>query len=506
MHSIVKPVITRSLRAALVLSALAVTAAAQNAQLQSLDEYVQRAMKDHNVPGVAIAIVKDDKVVYAKGFGVREVGKPDPVTPNTVFAIGSASKAFTGVTMAMLVDEGKIKWNDPVTKYLPYFQLYDPQATREATVTDLLTHRLGLERADSLWYATERSREEVVRQVRFVKPSWSVRSEFGYQNIMYIAAGEILPAVTGKTWDAFVQERIFDPLGMKTSTTTVRDLSRFAEVASPHIFVDGKMEPVKWRNIDNAGPAGSINSNVMDMAQWLRFQLGKGAYEGKSLLSKERLTETHSPYSIIPDTYVYRPLYAEAHLVNYGYGWFLSDYRGRKLVEHGGAIDGMRTAVSMIPEENLGVVVLTNMNGSILSMMLANKALDAFLGGTPRDWSALGLGLANAAARASDEAQQKVIASRVANTKPSLETSEYAGDYQSVVYGKATVALKDGQLVITRGANFNGVLKHWHYDTFESVWGEKIQGKSFVVFTLNKAGAVDALSFDGLGEFKRVNR
>ena len=248
----------------LMLFISSISAFAQNAPLQGFDDYVNKALKDWEVPGVAIAVVKDDKVVFAKGYGVRELGKPEMVDEKTLFAIGSSSKAFTSAAIAMLVDEGKLKWDDHVTKYLPGFQLFDPYVTREMTVRDLLTHRIGLERGDQLWYATDYSRDEVLRRIRFLEPSSSMRSKFGYQNVMYLAAGQIVPSVTTKSWDDFIGERIFTPLGMKETNTSIRLLKGKTDVAAPHQTIDDKVQPVPYRLIDNIGPAGSINSNVFE--------------------------------------------------------------------------------------------------------------------------------------------------------------------------------------------------------------------------------------------------
>jgi CubicO group peptidase (beta-lactamase class C family) len=306
------------------------SAVAQDAPLQGLDDYVNKAIKDWDVPGVAIAIVKDDKIVFAKGYGVREIGKSDRVDERTVFAIGSSSKAFTAATTAILVDEGKLKWDDPATKYLPGFQVYDPVTTREMTVRDLLTHRVGLERGDSLWYATEYNRSDVLNRIRYLKPSSSLRSKFGYQNIMYLAAGQIVPSVTGKEWDDFLRERIFMPLGMSSTGTSITSLKNLNNVAAPHSKFDDKVTAIPYRMIDNIGPAGSINSNVLDMAQWVRLHLGGGKYEGKQLISAANINEMQMPQTIIRLEGQMKVLYPEAHFLSYGMGWFLSDYRGRR--------------------------------------------------------------------------------------------------------------------------------------------------------------------------------
>lgn len=468
------------------------------------DEYVEKAMKEWEVPGLAIAIVKDDKIVFAKGYGVRELGGAAGVNEQTLFAIGSSSKAFTAATIALLVDEGKLKWDDPVTKYLPALQLFDPYSTRELTVRDLLTHRSGMERGDLLWYASPYDRNEVLRRVRFLKPSWSLRSRFGYQNIMYLAAGQISPAVTGKEWDDVIRERIFVPLGMNSSSTSIRSFAGKDNVASPHSKIDDKLQPVAWRNIDNIGPAGSINSNAVDMAQWIRMNLGGGMYDQKRVLSAAAVKEMQTPQTIIRIEGANERLYPAAHFLNYGLGWFLSDFRGRKLVEHGGAIDGMRAVVAMLPEEKLGVVILTNRHGSVLPHVLMYRALDAYLGVAKRDWSAEMFPKFKALEDQAKAAEKKIEDERVKGTSPSLTLEKYAGTYQNEMYGEAKFAVKDGKLTSEFGPNFMGDLEHWHYNTFRVVWRDRMEGKGFVNFKLNTKGQAETVSIDGLGEFTRV--
>lgn len=480
------------------------SAAAQDAPLQGFDDYVNKAIKDWDVPGVAIAVVKDDKIVFAKGYGVREVGKPDKVDERTLFAIGSSSKAFTAAALAMLVDEGKIKWDDPATKYLPGFQLYDPVVTRELTVRDLLTHRVGLERGDLLWYATDYSRDEILRRIRYLKPSSSMRSKFGYQNIMFLAAGQIVPSVTSKTWDDFLRERIFMPLGMNSTGTSINALKNSNDVAAPHSKFDDKVTAIPYRLIDNIGPAGSINSNVVDMAQWVRLQLNNGKFGDKQLVNSANVSEMQSPQTIIRLEGQMKMLYPEAHFLNYGMGWFLSDYRGRKMVEHGGAIDGMRGLVAMIPEEKIGVVILANLSGTTISVPLAYRIFDAYLGVQPRDWSAEMLKPMNALFAQIRDAEAKQEASRVKDTKPSLALENYAGDYQNEMYGDAKLAMENGKLVLRRGSYFTGDLEHWHYDTFRVTWRDRQEGRSFVSFRLNSQGKVETMNMEGLAEYTRV--
>jgi CubicO group peptidase (beta-lactamase class C family) len=468
-------------------------ARAQEAPLVGFDDYINKALRDWEVPGMAIAIVKDDKLLLAKGYGVRKIGEATAVDERTLFAIGSASKAFTAASIAMLVDEGKIKWDDPATKYLPGLQMFDPYVTRELTVRDMLTHRSGLERGDLLWYGTEYDRDEILRRVRYLKPSWSMRSRFGYQNIMYLAAGQAVATVSGKTWDEFVRQRIFTPLGMSSSSTSISALKTENNVAAPHAKFDNKVQPISWRKIDNIGPAGSINSNVVDMAQWVRLQLNQGTFKNERILSSGAVKEMHMPQTVIRLEGIAEKVHSESHFLNYGMGWFLQDYRGRKIVHHGGNIDGMSALVAMMPEEKLGLVILTNMNGSTVPTAIMYRIFDAFLQAPQKDWSAELLKIVKAAEIQAGAVEKKMEADRVKGTNPSLEIKKYAGTYTNEMYGDAKVSEQNGKLVVEYSPAMTGELEHWHFDTFRATLREHHLGKAFVTFTLNASGKVDEL-------------
>lgn len=481
---------------------------AQESPLQGFDEYVTKALKDWDVPGAGISVVKDGKIVLAKGYGVRKIGDPAPVDERTIFAIGSSSKAFTAAALAMLVDEGKIKWDDPASKYLPGFELYDPYASKEMTVRDLLCHRSGLDRGDLMWYGSDYSRDEILRRTRFLKPSWSFRSQFGYQNLMYLAAGQIIPAVTGKSWDDFIKDRFFQPLGMTASSTSINDLNSSktsSNLATPHGKIDEKVVAIPWRNIDNIAPAGSINSNVLEMTAWVRLQLGDGDFAEQRLLSSGAIKETHKSHTVVPYDPPWSLLFPEAHFLNYGLGWFLSDYHGRKVVEHGGNIDGMSALVAFIPEEKLGVVILTNLSGSELRTALKLRVFDAFMGGETKDWSAIHLKTMKGFEAQGKAAEKKQNDERVKNTRPSLALDKYAGTYQDEMYGDAKVTQDEsGKLVIRYGPAFTGDLEHWHYDTFQATWRDRTLGKGLVTFTLNSQGKVEAVKIQNLADFHRA--
>jgi CubicO group peptidase (beta-lactamase class C family) len=474
------------------------------ANLRDFDAYVAKAMQDWKVPGMAIAIVRNDSIVFVKGYGVRKLGDPTPIDPHTVFAIGSATKAFTSAAVAMLVDDGKMKWDVPVTTYLPGFQTYDPYAARELTVRDVLSHRSGLARGDFMWYASAFARDEVLRRVRYLKPSWSFRSNFGYQNIMYLAAGQAAAAASGRDWDTLIQERIFAPLGMRESSTSVRALSSLPNVAQPYAQIDGVVSFVPYANIDNIGPAGSINSTVLDMAQWIRLQLDDGKLGVKQIVSRANLAQTHTAQTVIKYEPPWSLYFPEAHLMAYGMGWFLNDYKGRIAVHHGGNIDGMSSLVAMLPEEKMGAVILTNMNGSLLPTVMAHRIFDDQLKLPPTDYSGEMRIKADSLERRAKEAAAKVDAARVSDTHPTLALEKYAGTYTDSLYGDVTVRVENGKLALSYGGESDAELEHWHYDTFRAVWKNRLLGKPMVTFVVDGTPKVASMRLENIGEFVRL--
>ena len=347
----------------------------RDAPIAALDAYVAGAVRDWRVPGLAIAVVHGDTIVLAKGYGVRHVGRPEPVDAHTLFAIGSTTKAMTATLMAMLVDSGRVGWNDPVINHLPEFRVQDPYVTREMTIRDLLTHRGGLPETDFLWEDTARTFTDILRRLQYVVPAYSIRSAFVYQNVMYATAGHIEGALTGTTWDDLVRRRLFGPLGMTDTKTSTHELDLAGDVASPHARVHDTLSAIPWRNLDDIGPAGSVNSSVTDMAHWLRFVLDSDRIGGNRLVSPASFHEMFTPQVVVPlDFY---PAWKDVgqHVVTYGFGWFLFEYRGHRVAMHTGSIDGMSAIVGLLPDDRVGVVVLVNEDHAELRHALLMRTL-----------------------------------------------------------------------------------------------------------------------------------
>ncbi len=478
---------------------------AQTAPLSGLDGYIEQVRRDWGVVGLAVAVVKDDSVVYARGFGFRTQGTAEPVDAHTLFAIGSNTKAFTGAGLGILVDDERLGWDDHVIDHLPAFQLFDPYVTREITVRDLLAHRSGLgRRGDANWYGTDFDRDEVVRRIRFLAPNASFRAEFGYQNTMFLAAGEVIEAVTGVSWDQWMAERLFRPLDMSRSNTTTRALANAPNVAAPHVRRDGKTWAVPYRNLDNIAAAGSINSCVLDMARWMRMLLNGGELEGRRVLSAEVVREMATPQTLRPLTADAREMFPSTHFAAYGLGLGLRDYRGRLVISHTGGIDGMLSQVTLVPEERLGIVILTNTAPNNAFSAITFHLVDGYLGAGGRDWNAAFLEeFRQQDARVADARQQR-LATRAKGTKPSLPLASYAATYEDPMYGRATVRLEQGKLVLQRHTALVGDLEHWHYDTFRVNWRDPVLGDGMVTFVLNGAGEVRTMSLENVAEFARV--
>ena len=470
-------------------------------RLREIDAYAEKARQDWDVPGMAVGIVKDGKVVFTKGYGVQKLGANEKVDENTLFAIASNSKAFTTAALAILIDEGKIGgWDDKVSKYLPEFQLYNPYVTEDLTIRDLVAHRVGLDTfsGDLLWYETTYTDDEVLKRLKFLKPTKGFRSGFGYQNLMFIAAGEIIERVSGKSWSQFVSEKILQPLGMTRTTTTVRDIKDNA--AFPHNESGGAMRVLHRGNVDAAVAAAGLNSSAADVAKWLILQLNHGKFDNRQIFSERQGWEMHQPAVLLPISKSASEFIPSRHFNAYGLGWNVWDYHGRKVVSHGGGLDGMISRTALMPQENLGLVILTNSENPVPTI-LQHKIFDVFLGVPRRDWNAEYLEREKQGKVREAEARKKIEASRVANTKPSLAMKDYAGTYTGDLYGDAVISEENGKLILRLkpAPNFVADLEHWHYDTFRIKWRPTVAYNfpmGFVTFTIDKNGKAGELEID----------
>ncbi|HEX4574672.1 MAG TPA: serine hydrolase [Gemmatimonadales bacterium] len=481
--------------AAAWLSLVARPPAAAQFRQKDFDAYVTRGLRVLETPGAAIAVVKDGKVVFAQGYGVRTLGNPERVDAHTLFQIASNTKAFTTALLAMLADSGKVSWDDPVTKFLPGFQLYDPYVTREFTVRDLVTHRsgLGLGAGDLLWFHSNYGRGDIAYRIRYARPVSSFRSQYAYDNVLYIVAGEVVRAAASKSWDDFVKERIFVPLAMTETGTTISYFTTQSNAARPHAVEHGRLQVVPIDSVDNTAPAGGIVSNVADMAKWLLCRLDSGRYAGGRLFSERQAREMWSGQTILPigdpppPLAALRPTFAE-----YGLGWRLRDYQGRKTVSHTGGLAGMTSQVTLVPAERLGIVVLTN-SESDLMVALTYRLLDSFLKVRPTDWVAAFAAAARLDQAHADSAVAGSRATRDSTSKASLPLEKYAGAYRDDLYGDATITLENGTLVLrfSHSPAFTGDLTHWQYDTFVAHWRAAHIEDAYVTFTLKPDGAID---------------
>jgi len=459
-----------------------------------LDNYIRQAVEKYHSPGLAVGIIKNGKIVLANGYGYRNTETGEKVDENTLFGIASCSKAFTAACIAILVDEEKLNWDDKLIDVYPEFQAFDPYITRELTIRDLLCHRAGYETFDGdlIWYGTDYNREEVVHRMRYVENPYSLREKFGYSNVMYITAGEVILAVTGQTWDEFLTENIFTPLSMNESTTTNSTFTAKMNVAVPHI--DSK--PVEFISYDNISSAGAINSSVSDMLKWEQLMLGKGIFGGDTIFSSAQYYTMVSPQTILNAGKAEKV--NGTHFSTYGLGWFLKDFNGMKIITHGGGLPGFHSKVTFVPEDSLAYVILGNQI-SYLVEALDRKILDYYIGDNERDWAQLYLEAENASKAEDSIKTAKRHSDRVLNTSPSLEKEAYVGIYEDKSYGKASVETFNGELVVTLLPTkelFNSPMEHWQYDTFRIKWKDQFLPEGFVTFNLDSKGQISYFTIE----------
>jgi CubicO group peptidase (beta-lactamase class C family) len=478
----------------LFLSLFSITLFSQSLEnkINELDHYIENGISLWKPPGLAVTVVKDGEIIFKKGYGVTNIETQNPVNVNTLFGCMSTTKAFTAAGLAMLVDDGKLKWDDHVIDYLTDFQLSDPYITRELTIRDLLTHRSGIGNTDYLWSWMTISGDSALYKMRDVKPTYSLRSSFIYQNLMYLAAGKVIEKVSGQSWESFLKERIYNPLGMNETFATYKMVKDKKNKAEAHMTFEGKTIKIDQLIADEIGPAGSMWSSINDIGKWIQFLLNNGVHEGDTLVSSKNFKELFKPQQIIPKNEFYpTQKLTKPHWTTYGLGWFQHDYRGKMVQFHTGSLPGMVAIAGLIPEENIGVYVMGNLDHVELRHAIMYTVFDLFMDGKiTRDWSAEFKALYT-------QNTKTDVPKRIANTKPSLPIDEMLGTYKHLQYGTIKITKTKKGVQFNLNNTVKGTLSHWHYDTYQIAFDVKAYGKAMVNFRLNAEAKVSYIEVFG---------
>jgi CubicO group peptidase (beta-lactamase class C family) len=468
---------------------------AQEPPIPDFETWVESEMERWRLPGMAIGIVRDDSLVYARGFGVRRLGSPERVDENTVFGVASTSKAMTAAALAMLVDEGRLHWDDPVIRYLPDFQLSDPWVSEHVTIRDLLTHRVGVGRitGNRLRFIPNRTRAELLHQMRYHEFERPFREGYVYSNAMYTVAGEVVAAVSGMSWDRFLRERLFQPLGMDRSSTGIDALVDDPNTAWPHQEIDGEIVEIPRRDWTVAAPSAAVNTSVREMSAWMRMNLGEpGVHRGLRLVSERSMLEMHSPQVALGGNALDGTAFSA-----YGLGWNLRQQEGRWIAQHSGATDGMNTLLVLVPSERLGVIVMTNSFNALMTAV-ANRIVDAALDAPERDWGAMIWDGHQRVRTLAQARRDSIHAARDASIRPSLPIAAYAGAYDHPLYLDAEVADQDGSLVLRLwdDPEMTADLEHWEGDRFRAVWRNRSMREEFVDFEIGSGRTAAAMTVE----------
>ena len=484
--------------AILLALALSLTLQAQSVQQQvnQLDTYIQEAIKVWNPPGLAVTVVKDGQIIFSKGYGVRTLGEENLVDEHTLFVCASTTKAFTAAAMAMLVDEGKVNWDDHVIDHLPNIQLNDPYMTREITVRDLLTHRTGIGNTDYLWSWMSISGDSALYKMRDPKPAYSLRSSFIYQNLMYLAAGRVIEAASGQSWESFLTERIYQPLGMNETYATYEMVKDKANKADAHYPYEEEIIRIDQTVADEIGPAGSMWSSISDMGKWVDFLLNNGIHRGDTLIQPGSFSELFKPQQVIPGNQFYpTQQLTKPNWRTYGLGWFQHDYRGKMVQFHTGSLPGMVAICGLLPEENIGVYVMGNLDHVELRHAIMYTSFDLFMDDEiTRDWSTELKSLYDSLAN-----EEKEEPKRITNTQPVVPLQQIIGRYSNSQYGVIEISRDDQSIRFNLNNTIKGSMEHWHYDTYQLTFDKVWYGKSMINFRMNSEGDISYLEVFGQG-------
>jgi CubicO group peptidase (beta-lactamase class C family) len=464
------------------------------------DKYIQASMPLWKTTGLSVAVVKDGKVIFKKGYGVTDINKPQPFTTSTIAFCASTTKAMTAACIGMLVDEGKLKWDDKLKEILPDFRLYDPYVSDEITVRDLLRHNAGLGNGDLLWLFGYSS-EEIARRMRYMKPAYSMRSSFIYQNLMYVVAGEVIKKVSGIPWHEFIHKRIFQPLGMTHTYTRFKDAAAEPGIMTPHFFYgDTVIKTIEAIDFGGYDPAGSVVSCIDDITSWMKFLQDSARINGQRLIKAETFTELFKPQSIVPPNEFYPTQEkTKPHWTTYGLGWFQQDYRGRMFQFHTGSLDGAVAIFGFMPEEKFSIYIFANLDHTEIRHALMWKATDLWcFNDNSRDWSTELYYHYKKIREDARKKEQEKEAKRVVGTNPSLPLDSLAGKYINEIYGDAEIVANGNELTLKFPNKINLALKHWNYDVFRGYYNYEWYGKAWVTFSLNSDGKIAQFDFDGV--------
>ena len=472
---------------------LSVMAQSNTEKLNELDAFIQKGIELWNPPGLAVTVVKDGDIIFKKGYGVTTIGTTKFVDENTLFVCASTTKAFVSAGLAMLVDEGKLHWDDNVIDYLPKFRLKDPNITNELTIKDLLTHRSGLGNTDYLWSMMTISGDSAIYKLRDVDKSYSLRSSFIYQNLMYLTAGKVIEAISGQFWGDFLKNRIYEPLGMNHTYPLLEMVKPIENKADAHYEIDGEITKIEQMSADNIGPAGSMWSSISDMGKWIQFLLNNGIKDKDTLISGTNFKELFNPQQMVPANEFYpTQQITKPHWMTYGLGWFQHDYRGKMVQFHTGSLSGMVAIAGMIPEENVGVYVMGNLDHVELRHAIMYAVFDLFMDGKiTRNWSKELHTLYH------PDVETLKEPTPIKNANPSFEETTLIGTYTNEQFGSVEISKKGNQLLFNINDTLFGTVNHWHFDTYKGIFDKKEYGTTMLNFVRGAEGNLSYVEFFG---------
>lgn len=476
-----------------LLSTLSLHAQNLDEQIKLLDDFIIEGINKWQPPGLAVTVVRDDKIIFKKAYGVRTIGTNRKVDENTLFGCMSTTKAFVSAGLAMLVDDGKLHWDDKVIDHLPDFRLKDAYITRELTIRDLLTHRSGLGNTDYLWSMMTISGDSAYHKLREVETSYSLRSSFIYQNLMYHTAGKVIEALSGMSWGEFLDERIYSPLGMNDTYPLLSSISDIENKADAHYEIDGEISKIEQMSVDTAGAAGSMWSSISDIGKWVQFLLNEGRIEQDTLIQTSTFKELFKPQQIIPAGEFYpTQQITKPNWTTYGLGWFQHDYNGKMVQFHTGSLPGMVAIVGLIPEDNLGVYVMGNLDHVELRHAIMYTTFDLFTEGkSSRNWSDELYPIYH------PEKEEQKEQEAISGAEPTFEITELIGTFEDEQIGWVKITQNEGGLTFNMNNTVYGKLSHWHYDTYQGNFNRKYWGKATFNFVRGANGKLSYLELFG---------